>query len=76
MWYMFIPPAAIERSCPASFATGDRSAPGCAWSIAGSRLRPEGKRPPKPVVATIYLAFDDEARQVWADLRVLALPDG
>ena len=70
MWYAFIPPAAITEATPGALRYGRQVSPGL--SVVYRRQPParDGKRPPKAVVATIYLAFEDEASRarVWADL--------
>jgi hypothetical protein len=70
MWYAFIPPAAITEVTPGALRYGRRISPGLRVVYRRQRPAPEGKRPPKAVVATIYLAFEDEASRVsvWADL--------
>lgn len=70
MWYMFIPPAAIVEVTPGVLHYGRRISPGLRVVYRRQRPVPEGKRPPKPVAAGVYLTFEDEAtrERVWADL--------
>ena len=70
MWYAFIPSAAIVEITPGILHYGRRISPGLRVVYRRQPPAPEGKRPPKPVMATICLAFEDEAPRVrvWADL--------
>ena len=70
MWYAFIPPAAIARVTPGKLRYGRQVSPGLRVVYRRQPPARDGKRPPKAVVATIYLAFEDEASRarVWADL--------
>jgi len=70
MWYAFIPPAAITAATPGALCFGRRISPGLRVIYRRQPPAIDGKRPPKSVLATIYLAFEDEASRVrvWADL--------
>ena len=70
MWYAFIPPAAIAEVTPGQLRYGRQVSPGLRVVYRRQPPARDGKRPPKAVVATIYLAFEDEATRVrvWADL--------
>jgi hypothetical protein len=70
MWYAFIPPAAIGEVTPGALRYGRQVSPGLRVVYRRPPPARDGKRPPKTVVATIYLAFEDEASRVrvWADL--------
>jgi hypothetical protein len=70
MWYAFIPPAAVGEVTPGRLRYGRQVSPGLRVTYRRQPPAPEGKRSPKAVVATVYLAFEDEATQstVWADL--------
>jgi hypothetical protein len=70
MWYAFVPPAAIGDVTPGALCYGRRISPGLRVVYRRHPPAPEGTRPPKAVVATIYLAFEDEPirARVWADL--------
>ena len=70
MWYAFIPPAAITEAMPGALRYGRRVSPGLRVVYRRQSPARDGKRPPKAVVATIYLAFEDEASRasVWADV--------
>jgi hypothetical protein len=70
MWYAFIPPAAIAEVTPGRLSYGRRISPGLRVVYRRQPPASEGKRPPRAVVATIYLAFEDDAARVrvWADL--------
>ena len=72
MWYAFIPPAAIGEVTPGQLRYGRQVSPGLRVVYRRQPPARDGKRPPKAVVATIYLAFEDEAARVrvWADLAV------
>ncbi len=69
MWYAFISPAAIGEVTLGALCYGRRISPSLRVVYRRQRPAPEGKRPPKPVNAVIYLAFEDSAAQerVWAD---------
>ena len=70
MWYAFIPPTAITEVTPGALSYGRQVSPGLRVVYRRQPPALDGKRPPKAVVATIYLAFEDEATRVsvWADL--------
>jgi hypothetical protein len=70
MWYAFIPPAAITEVTPGALHYGRRVSPGLRVVYRRQPPAMDGKRPPKAVATTIYLAFEDEASRVvvWADL--------
>ena len=70
MWYAFIPPAAIMEVTPGALRYGRQVSPGLRVIYRRQPPVSEGKRPAKAVVATIYLAFEDEASRatVWADV--------
>jgi hypothetical protein len=70
MWYAFVPPAAITEAMPGALRYGRQVSPGLRVVYRRQPPARDGKRPPKAVVATIYLAFEDEASRarVWADL--------
>jgi hypothetical protein len=70
MWYAFIPPAAIIKVTPGALRYGRRISSGLRVVYRRQPPALDGKRPPKAVVATIYLAFEDAASRgrVWADL--------
>jgi hypothetical protein len=70
MWYAFIPPATIREVMPGQLRYGRQVNPGLRAVYRRQPPARDGKRPPKTVVATIYLAFADEASRarVWADL--------
>jgi hypothetical protein len=70
MWYAFIPPAAIAEITAGELRYGRQTSPGLRVIYRRQPPAPEGKRPPKPVTATLYLAFEDEGarERVWEDL--------
>jgi len=70
MWYAFIPPDAIAEVMPGALRYGRQVNPGLRLVYRRQPPVPEGKRPPKAVNATIYLAFEEGAarERVWADL--------
>jgi hypothetical protein len=70
MWYAFIPSAAITEATPGALRYGRQVSPGLRVVYRRQPRARDGKRPPKAAVATIYLAFEDEASRarVWADL--------
>ena len=70
MWYAFIPPAAITEAMPGALRYGRQVSPGLRVVYRRQPPARDGKRPPKAVMATLYLAFEDDvAREsVWADL--------
>jgi len=70
MWYAFIPPAAIAEVTLGALRYGRRISPGLRLVYRRQPPAMDGNRPPKAVVATIYLAFEDDATRatVWADL--------
>jgi hypothetical protein len=70
MWYAFIPPAAIREVMPGQLRFGRQVNPGLRVVYRRQPPARDGKRPPKVVVATIHLAFEDEASRAraWADL--------
>jgi hypothetical protein len=70
MWYAFIPPAAITEVMSGALRYGRRISPGLRVIYRRQPPAMDGKRPPKAVLAAIYLAFEDEASRVrvWADL--------
>lgn len=72
MWYIFFRPEDIRRVLPGRVACGARSGPGLRVDYRRTPPVKEGKRLPKPVTATVYLRFANEATrsQVWADLLV------
>ncbi len=72
MWYIFFGPQDILRIAPGRLAFGPRKGPALRVDYRYTPPAKEGKRSPKPVVATVYLRFTDEATrgQVWADLLV------
>ena len=53
MWYAFIPPAAITEVTPGALRYGRQVRPGLRVVYRRQPPAPEGKRPPKAVVATI-----------------------
>ena len=59
-----------QRPRPARLRYGRQVSPGLRVVYRRQPPARDGKRPPKAVVATIYLAFEDEASRarVWADL--------
>jgi hypothetical protein len=70
MWYAFIPPAAITEVMSGALRYGRRISLGLRVIYRRQPPAMDGKRPPKAVLATIYLAFEDEPTRarVWADL--------
>lgn len=70
MWYAFIPPAAIIEVMPGELRDGRRAGLGLRLTYRRQPAAVEGKRPPKPIVTALYLAFEESmAREkVWADL--------
>ncbi len=70
MWYMFIPPAAIAEITPGQLHYGPEAGPALRVGYRRQPPATEGKRPPKAVSETVYLAFGDETarERVWADL--------
>ena len=70
MWYAFIPPAAIGEVMPGQLRYGRQVRLGLRVVYRRQPPAREGKRPPKAVSATVYLAFEnDVAREaVWADV--------
>lgn len=70
MWYAFIPPAAITEIMPGRLHNGSELAPALRVDYRRQPPVSDGKRRPKAVNETVYLAFADEATraQVWADL--------
>jgi hypothetical protein len=70
MWYAFVPPAAVGEVTPGALRYGRQVRPGLRVVYRRQPPATEGKRPPKPVDAAVYLAFEDKAarERVWADL--------
>jgi hypothetical protein len=70
MWYAFIPPAAIREVSPGTLRFGRAASPGLRVVYRRQPPAAEGKRPPQPVAATLYLVFADDVLRgrVWADL--------
>ena len=70
MWYAFIPPAAIIEVMPGELRYGRQVCLGLRVIYRRQPPAMDGKRSPKAVVATIYLAFEDDAKRVnvWADV--------
>jgi hypothetical protein len=70
MWYAFISPTAITEVTPGELRSGRRISPGLRVIYRRQPPAPEGKRLPKAVVATVYLAFEDKTSRAraWADL--------
>lgn len=70
MWYIFFRPEDLLSIVPGRLAFGGAAGPGLRVDYRHTPPAVEGKRPPKPIEATLYLRFDDEAgrEQVWADL--------
>lgn len=69
MWYVFFKPEDVERVVPGEVTFGAARQPGL--QIRYWRVPPqEGKKPKKPVLETVHLAFETEAARdrVWADL--------
>jgi hypothetical protein len=77
MWYIFIRPDAVKGIVPGNLCYGGRSSPALRVAYRHQPPTVEGKRPPKPIVATAYLAFDDDVarEQVWADLAMDREPE-
>ena len=67
MWYMFMPPAQLQKVLPGDLYFGAESRP--AIKIAYTRFEQKGAKR-KAVAATAYLSFEAEAdcRRVYADL--------
>jgi hypothetical protein len=72
MWYAFIPPAAIGEVTSGQLRYGRQVNPGLRVIYRRQPPASEGKRPPKAVISTVYLAFEDGAalERVLADLRL------
>ena len=70
MWYLFIQPEAVEGITPGRLRYGGRTDPALRVVYRWQPPAAEGKRPPRPLDATAYLAFEDAAPRdvVWADL--------
>jgi len=70
MWYAFIPPAAITEAMPGALRYGRQVSPGLRVVYRRQPPAMDGKRSPRAVVATVYVAFEDDAVRVrvWADL--------
>ena len=70
MWYIFIRPDTVLGVTPGDLRFGARRSPALCVAYRHQPPAADGKRPPKPIVAALYLAFDDETtrEQVWADL--------
>lgn len=70
MWYIFFRPEDILHIVPGRLIFGSQAGPALRVDYRHTPPGKEGKRPPKPIVATAHLRFADEAArsQVWADL--------
>ena len=72
LWYIFFRPEDTLNIVPGRVTCGPQVGPGLRVDYRHTPPVQESKRPPKPIIATVYLRFADEATrdQVWADLLV------
>lgn len=70
MWYIFLRPETVQSIAAGQVAFGARTAPALCVVYRYTPPPVAGKRAPKPMRETVYLAFNDPSTRdrVWADL--------